>query len=145
LTPTEVVVALLVMKTKLFAPLAILALVVFVIGCVNTVSGRKTSAVPFLKDRIEGRYERPVEEVFAAAKEVIKFNGVLVNESTLHTTTNVVRALEGKVNQRNVWVRVEEVDPKVTAVIVQVRTKAGGRDLYLAHELEKQIALKLVR
>jgi hypothetical protein len=33
----------------------------------------------------------------------------------------------------------------VTAVIVQVRTKGGGRDLDLAHELEKQIALKLVR
>ena len=138
-------VALASMKTKLFVPLAILALVVFVIGCVNTVSGRKTAAVPFLKDQITGRYERPVEEVFAAAMEVIKFNGTLVNESILHTTTNVVRALEGKVNQRTVWVRVEEVEPKVSAVTVQVRTSAGGRDIDLTHELEKQIALKLVR
>jgi len=101
--------------------------------------------VPFLKDRVQGRYERPVEEVFAAAKEVIKFNGTLVNESTLHTTTNTVRALEGKVNQRNVWVRVEDIDPKVSGVTVQVRTKAGGKDTDLTHELEKQIALKLVR
>jgi len=133
------------MKTKLFVPLAGLVLVCFVIGCVNTVSGRKAGAVPFLKDRVAGRYERPVEEVFAAAKEVIKYNGALVNEGTLHTTTNAVRTLEGKVNQRRVWVRVEEVDPKVTSVTVQVRTKGGGKDTDLTHELEKQIALKLVR
>ena len=133
------------MKTKLFAPLAILALAVFVISCVNTVSDRKTAAVPFLKDRVEGRYERPVDDVFASAREVLKVNGTLQSEKTILTQTNAVRTLEGKVNQRSVWVRVEEVDPKVTAVIVQVRTKGGGRDLDLAHELEKQIALKLVR
>ena len=138
-------VALVPMKTKFFTSVAVLALVAFVVGCVNTVSGRKTGAVPFLKDRVQGRYERPVEEVFTAAKEVIKVNGTLLNESTLHTTTNTVRALEGKVNQRNVWVRVEEVDPKVSGVTVQVRTKAGGKDTDLTHELEKQIALKLVR
>jgi len=138
-------VALVPMKTKFFTSVAVLALVAFVVGCVNTVSGRKTAAVPFLKDRVQGRYERPVEEVFTAAKEVIKVNGTLLNESTLHTSTNSVRVLEGKVNQRSVWVRVEEIDPKVSGVTVQVRNKAGGKDTDLTHELEKQIALKLVR
>jgi hypothetical protein len=33
----------------------------------------------------------------------------------------------------------------VTEVIVQTRTAGGGADLDLAHELEKQIALKLVQ
>jgi hypothetical protein len=138
-------IALVPMKTKIFASVAVLALVAFIVGCVNTVSGRKTAAVPFLKDRLQGRYERPVEEVFTAAKEVIKVNGTLLNESTLHTSTNAVRVLEGKVNQRSVWVRVEEVDPKVSSVTVQVRNKAGGKDTDLTAELEKQIALKLVR
>jgi hypothetical protein len=137
-------VALASMKTKFFASVAVFALVAFVVGCVSTVSGRKTAAVPFLKDRLQGRYERPVEEVFTAAKEVIKFNGTLENESTLHTSTNAVRVLEGKVNKRSVWVRVEEVDPKVSCVTVQVRNK-GVKDTDLTAELEKQIALKLVR
>lgn len=114
-------------------------------GCVGTVTGKKTAGFPFVKDTVEGRYERPLDQVFDAAKEVVKFNGTLVSESILHTETNTVKTVEGKVNQRNVWVRVESVDPKVTGVEVQTRTINGGSDLDLAHEIEKQIALKLVR
>lgn len=114
-------------------------------GCVGTLDGRRQAGVPFVKDRVEGRYERPVERVYAAAREVIRFNGTLVRESTQHGETSTVRILEGKVNQRTVWVRVEPVDPKVTSVVVQVRTPAGGKDLDLAHEIEKQIALQLTR
>ena len=112
-------------------------------GCVSTVSDRTTAGVPFIKDRVEGRYQRPLEQVFEAAKMVIKKNGVLVNESTLYNQTNTVKTVEGKVNQRSVWVRVEAVDPKTTGVVVQTRTSAGGSDIDLAHELEKEIALEL--
>ena len=76
-------------------------------------------------------------------KEVIKENGVLSNESVLYNQTNAVRTVEGKVNQRTVWVRIEAIEPKVTEVIVQTRTPGGLSDIDLAHELEKQIALKL--
>ena len=72
-------------------------------------------------------------------------NGILSNESILHGETNTVKTAEGKVNQRTVYVRVEGVEPKVTAVSVQTRTSGGGSDIELAHEIEKQIALKLVR
>lgn len=130
------------MKTKIFALLAGLALVA--VGCISTVSGNKTGAVPFVRDRIEGRYERPMPKVYQAAKEVLQFNGMVTAESTL-ANTNAVRALEGKVNNRSVWIRVEQIDPKYTEVTVQARTKWGGRDLDLVHELEKEIALKLVR
>ena len=51
--------------------------------------------------------------------------------------------MEAKVNGRNVWVRVEPVDTKITSVIVQVRTKGGGADLQLTQELQKQIAVQL--
>ena len=110
-----------------------------------TVTGRNTGGVPFIKDSVAGHYERPLDQVYEAAKDVVKFNGALVNESILHTETNVVKTVEGKVNQRTVWVRVEAADPKVTGVLVQTRTSGGLSDLDLAHEIEKQIALKLVK
>jgi hypothetical protein len=130
-------------KTTIFGLLA--AAILAGAGCVDTVSGRKTPGVPFIKDMVQGHYERPLDQVFNAALEVIKFNGTLVNESILHTETNVVKTVEGKINQRSVWVRVESVDPKVTGVVVQTRTRNGGSDIDLAHEVEKQIAIKLVR
>jgi hypothetical protein len=135
------------MNKKIFVGL--LSLAVLAVGCVSTVTGQKTAAVPFIKDRIESRYERPAEQVFVAAKEVIAFNGTLITEGTLFGQTNAmggaVKTIEGKVNQRTVWIRVEQVDPKITAVAVQTRTSAGGSDIDLAAELDKQIALKLVR
>jgi hypothetical protein len=131
------------MKTKVFATFIGIGLIAT--GCIRTVSGTKTAAWPLVKDRMEGRYERPVNEVYEAAKKVINDNGVLSNEYIPHDTTNTVRALDGKVKQRTVWIRVESVDPSITAVTVQARTKGGGRDIELVHELEKQIALKLVK
>jgi hypothetical protein len=131
------------MKLKIF--LSLIATVIIATGCVNTVSGRKTAAVPLVKDRVEGRYERPAAQVFEAAKEVIRFNGTLVNEVTRHQTNGVIHAVEGRVQDRKVFIAVEQVDPKISSVIVQVRTSAGGTDRDLSHELEKQIALKLVR
>src|SRR5438105_1033025 len=77
------------MNTKLF--LVLLAGVVLAVGCVDTVSGRKTAGVPFIKDTVEGHYERPLNQVYEAAKDVVKFNGTLVNESILHTETNEVK------------------------------------------------------
>jgi hypothetical protein len=116
-----------------------------VTGCVKTVSGRSAGAVPLVSDSVEGRYERTVDAVYAAAVQVMKANGVIQNEVILHNEDSASRAIEGRVNQRRVWIRVEAVDPVVTSVVVQVRTSAGGTDKALAHELEKQIALKLVK
>ena len=114
-------------------------------GCVSTVDEHKTTGVPFIKDKVGGRYERSVDQVAQAAKQVVTTNGVLINESTLYNQTNAVKTVEGRVNQRTVWVRIEYVDPKVTEVTVQTRTPGGGSDIDLAHELEKQIALKLAQ
>ncbi len=123
------------------------ATLLLVVGCVSTVNERTTPGVPFVKDKVEGRYERPVEEVFTAAKDVVRSLGTLVNEATLYNPTNniAVKTVQGKVNQRSVWVRVQPVDTSVTAVTVQTRTQGGGSDLDLAHEIEKRIALKLVK
>jgi hypothetical protein len=134
------------MKVKIFAVLIGVALLAA--GCVDTVTGDKTMGVPFIKDKIQSRYDRPADQVFEAAKEVIKEDGVLVNEGTLYNQTNavgnVIKTVRGKVNERTVWVAVEQVDPKITGVSVQTRTPGGTSDIDLAAEIDKQIALKLV-
>ena len=135
------------MKLKFFA--ALMAVAALAVGCVDTVTGEKTMGVPFIKDKIESRYDRPADEVFAAAKQVVKEDGVLLNEGTLYNQTNavnnIVRTVQGKVNQRSVWVAVAQVDTKITDVTVQTRTQGGTADIDLAAEIDKQIALKLVR
>ena len=135
------------MKSKFFA--AFLGLALVATGCVNTVSSTKTVGVPFVKDTIESRYERPADQVFQAAKEVIQYNGALVSDGVLYgrtnTVNNIAKTLEGKVRQDTVWVRVEQVTPKITAVAVQTRTQGGVADIDLSAEIDKQIALKLAR
>ena len=131
------------MKTTILALLT--GTVIIGAGCISTVNDRKTAGVPFLKDKIESRYQRPVDQVFQAAREVIKTDGTLVNESTLYNQNNPVKTVEGKVNQRSVWVRIEAVDATVSAVTVQTRTSAGGSDIDLAAQIDKEIALKLVK
>jgi hypothetical protein len=135
------------MNKKIFAALSCLS--VLAVGCVGTVGGTKTAGIPLIKDKIESRYERPMDQVFQAAKEVVQFNGTLLRENIVYGRTNsinnVAKVVEGKVNQRTVWVSVEQVEPRITAVAVQTRTPGGGSDIDLAAEIDKQIALKLVR
>jgi hypothetical protein len=134
------------MNIKFLAVIGAVALAVCGSGCYSKVSGGSRMGVPFLKDKAYGNYQRPMAEVYSAAIQVINFNGVVVKESTDFNATNQanqVKTIIGKVMERNVYVRVEEVDPKVTQIVVQARTTAGGSDMPLSHELEKQVALKL--
>lgn len=133
------------MKTKSILLVATLVLVTLSFGCYKKVTGGYRVGLPIVKDRVEGVYERPLDEVFNAAKDVISFNGVLVNETVVHGQTNVVKTIEGRVGQRRVYVRVEQLEPNLTLIQVQARTASGGRDIDLAHELEKQTALRLVK
>ena len=130
------------MKKMIFAGL--LGALVVVTGCVGTVGGGSTFGVPLVKDKVEGRYDRPLDEVFGASKAVIAEMGVLNNESVLHSETNQVKTAEGRINQRKVWVRVEAIEPRITSVLVQARTSGGAADVELVHQIEKNIALKMV-
>src|SRR6185437_1637046 len=137
------------MKLKFTILAGLVAVAALVAGCVNTVTGSRTAGVPFIKDTIEARYDRPAEPVFQAARAVIAENGTLMNEGTLYGQTNslgnVARTIKGKVNERTVYVRVEALDPRITATAVQTRTSAGVSDIDLAAQIDKQIALKLAR
>ena len=107
-------------------------------GCVGTIDGRKAAGVPFTKDKLERRYERTTHEIWDAAKDVLKYNGRLYSEDMVQST------LEATVDQRTVWVRIEEVDPKVSKVTVQARTKAGLGDVETASWIIEQIGVRLV-
>jgi hypothetical protein len=125
------------MKWSLLFSCLSAALVLIGSGCVSSVDGRLQPGVPFVADHVEGRYERPVMDVWTAAKDVLNYNGRIYSEDVLKST------LEAAINQRTVWVKVEPLDTKVTKVTVQARTKLGGADVGLASEVDKQIALRL--
>jgi len=131
------------MKTIFYA--ALVAAVIITAGCVSTVSGTHSPALTWSKDKVQGRYERSLDQVYQASVTVIQNNGVLLTEYIPHDNTNSVRSLQGKVNEKNVWIRVESVDPKITEVTVQARSSWGVSDVDLSHELEKEIALQLAR
>jgi hypothetical protein len=135
------------MKFRFLA--GILGAALLAAGCVDTVTGQKTAGVPFIKDKIESRYDLPADRVFNAARQVISENGVLLTEGTLYGQTNavgnLVKTIKGKVEERTVWVRVEQLDPKITGVAVQTRTSSGVSDIDLAAQIDKQIYGKLTK
>jgi hypothetical protein len=131
------------MKMKIFAALAGVGTAIITAGCVSTVSDTHTPGF-YTPDTIVGRYQRPFDDVYTAAVQVVTHDGILITEYMPHDTTNTVRSLEGKVNGEKVWIRVEAVDPQITQVTVQARTSVAG-DTQEAHELEKEIALQLAR
>jgi hypothetical protein len=129
------------MNAKLLA--AIIGLLIVASGCVRTVTGEKTGGVPFINDTVQAAYKLPPEAIFAAAKQVIREEGILTNEGTIYEPTNTVKVVQGRVNQCAVWVRIAPVDSQVTSVEVEVRTQGGGSRMALAHEIDKEIAVKL--
>ncbi|PAW84002.1 MAG: hypothetical protein B9S33_12645 [Pedosphaera sp. Tous-C6FEB] len=127
------------MKKLIFALLAVLA--VGVTGCISTVNGHRSAGVPFRKDSIVSRYQIPVTQILDAAKEVLagEKNGLGV----LQAENRVNNSLVAKVNTRTVYLKVTEVEPNISEIVVQVRTDAGWPDVDWAAEIDKQIALRL--
>jgi hypothetical protein len=127
------------MKLNFLRAMAAAIALMFVSGCYTAGDRRHIDLVPIGMgtDRVESRYERPVEQIFAAAKEVLRFNGTLYGENTISHN------LEAKVDTRTVWVTVDEVEPKISRVVVVARKKSTLPDIALAAEIDKQIALRL--
>jgi hypothetical protein len=126
------------MKKHWLAFLLTLALVPAFTGCVGTVDDSNKAGWPFSKDTIESRYPRSIDQLTVATREVLARNGTITSDDAV---TRVVRA---KVNNRTVYVKLEELEPQVTRVLVQVRAGAGS-DINLASEIDKQIALQLAK
>jgi len=138
LTQRTVLFASRAMRKNAFLLLSILVCGFVVTGCVSTVDGRKKAANPFVvKDKLVRVYDRPVVTCWEAVKAVLGANGVIIHEDVMQST------ITARVDTRTVLVKTEAVDPKMTRVTTQVRTKWGNSDLDLAGELDKQIALRL--
>ncbi len=125
------------MKKRFISLMAAGCALVWICGCVSTVDGHKRMAVPFEHDKIESKYERPVDQIFKAAVQVLNDMGAVSVEDVKGKT------IQAKVDTRSVWVKVDEVEPKVSRIFVQVRTKGGGADIALASEIDKRVALLL--
>lgn len=106
-------------------------------ACYTTVDGGRKTGLPWMKDTIEGRYERSVKQLYEASLNVLNFNGTLLSENRINNS------LVAKVDTATVYVRVEAVGPTITRVLVQCRTRYGKPDVDLASEIDKLIALQL--
>ena len=102
-------------------------------GCYSTQEGRVRAGVPFVKDSIVSRYELPMERVHAAAKDVLRKNGVLTGDDS------VKKVVTGVVNRRKVWISFDDSEPRITQITIQARTSAGGPDVNLASEIDKLV------
>src|SRR5262245_20547179 len=125
------------MKWKWIALVAACLGTSILVGCVDTVDGRHRAGMPLQKDRDEGRYPRPVADVWTAAKDVLKYHGRINSEDIER------QSLQGNVDERNVWISVEAVDEKLSRAIVQARTKGGFADMQMASYLQREIAVRL--
>ena len=103
------------MKIKFLSFLALSACLVLLPGCVGTEDGHSVAGVPFTKDTIVSRYARPVSQLAAATRAVLNRNGKLLLDNAVNNT------FEAKVNQHTVWVKLTDVDGKITEVMVQAR------------------------
>lgn len=124
------------MKKNWLAFLLAIAMIPAFTACVSTVDDSKKAGLPFSADTIESRYPRSIDQLAVATREVLARNGTITSDDAV---TRVVRA---QINNRTVYVKLEELEPQVTRVLVQVRAGAGS-DINLAAEIDKQIALQL--
>lgn len=120
-----------------------LAVTFCLVGCVHTVTENKPGQLPAYRDRLEVRYQKPVDVVFEAAKRALTSYGNITAEGKVFTGTNEVRVVEGLINARSIYMRLEQIDPQVTSAIIQVRTKLGGTDLRIAKDLVQRIPVEL--
>ena len=124
------------MKKNWLAFLFAVALLPAFTACVSTVNDGKKGGIPFTRDTIESRYPRSVDQLAVATREVLGRNGTITSDDAVKSS------IVAQVNEATVYVKLEELEPEVTRVLVQVRSGASG-DIGLAAEIDKQIALQL--
>jgi hypothetical protein len=125
------------MKAGLLRLLALGCVVVIAGACHTTLEGRIKPGLPG-KDTLVSRYEVPYERVYEAAKAVIRENGTLTNDD------QVTKVLRGKVDGNNVWVKLDDSEPRITTISVEARTGGGAANVELASEIDKLIYGKLI-
>lgn len=125
------------MKIKFLSFLALSTCLVLLPGCIGTEDGHSVAGVPFTKDRFVSRYARPVAQLAAATRIVLNRNGKLLVDNSVNNT------FQAKINQHSVWVKIADVDGRISEVTVQARGSMGA-DADTAAEISKQIGMMLM-
>jgi hypothetical protein len=125
------------MKIKFISFLVLSAALVLLPGCIGTQDGHSVAGMPLTKDTITSRYARPAAQLSAAARTVLNRNGKILVDNVVNNS------FEAKVNQHRVWVKITDVDGRITEVAVQARGSMAG-DVDMAAEISKQIGMMLV-
>ena len=124
------------MQNNFFTILALTCLVFWGAGCVTTEKGDLKFGVPG-KDTLVSRYEAPYDKVKTAAIAVLKRNGTLVGDDLIR------KVLEARIDTATIYVALDDSEPKITKISVQVR-RGAVPDIDLASELQKQIYGELI-
>lgn len=107
-------------------------------GCYTAGDGGLKVGVPFGKDTIVSRYERPYDQVKRAAITVLKRAGTLTSDDL------VKKVISARIDTHTIWVQLDDSEPRITRVSVQARTSGGGPDVDMASEIDKQIYGELI-
>ena len=124
------------MQNHFFTILALTCLLFWGAGCVTTEKGDLKVGVPG-KDTLVSRYEAPYDKVKTAAIAVLKRNGTLVGDDLIR------KVLEARIDTATIYVALDDSEPKITKISVQVR-RGAVPDIDLASELQKQIYGELI-
>jgi hypothetical protein len=112
-------------------------LVMLAAACHTTLEGRLKPGFPG-KDTIVSRYEVPYNQVYEAAKAVLKDTGTLVSDD------QVSKVLRARIDTNTVWVKLDDNEPQMTTMSVEARTSGGVPNVDLASELDKRIYGRLI-
>lgn len=126
------------MKRRFLLVAACACLSVLFAGCYTGGDGSLKPGVPFSKDTIVSRYERPYDQVKAATLTVLKRLGTVTGDD------GIKKLITAKVDTHTVWVTLDDAEPKIVRVVVQARSKGGAADVDLASEIDKQIYGELI-
>jgi hypothetical protein len=125
------------MKYKFLFALVISSALALFSGCVSTTTGGTRAGMPLLSDTKISRYQRTLPQVTAATEAVLARMGKIVSHDVVNNS------FVAKVNQRSIYIKMDDVDNgRITQISVQARTGVGA-DIQLAAEIDKQIALQL--
>jgi len=124
------------MQNNFFTILALTCLLFWGAGCVTTEKGDLKFGVPG-KDTLVSRYEAPYDKVKTAAIAVLERNGTLVGDDLIR------KVLEARIDTATIYVALDDSEPKITKISVQVR-RGAVPDIDLASELQKQIYGELI-
>lgn len=112
-------------------------LVMVLAACHTTLEGRLKPGFPG-KDTIVSRYEAKFDDVYEAAKLVLKDSGTLISDDRVSNT------LRARVDNNTVWVKLDANEPGIITVSVEARTSGGAAHVDLASEIDKRIYGRLI-